>query len=206
MPTSSVTAFHTQMTGKCEELCRWRMAGNSSSILPLVRECRSCQPRVYRYSTRKNEFHFFIGWQEAALATEQGMVATYMTGVKEYAVAVVDDDMRVLESLGNLLESAGYAVHLFSSAEALLNDYAFAQIDCLISDIGMPLTDGFQLVRHVNKVRPNLPVVLMSGDHDKTWLRITARTSGQPFLRKPFSGEDLLAVVSKVLLASRPDE
>ena len=35
-------------------------------------------------------------------------------------IAIVDDDQRVLESLGNLLESAGYSVCLFDSAEAFL--------------------------------------------------------------------------------------
>ena len=58
------------------------------------------------------------------------------------AVAVIDDDQRVLESLENLLESAGYTVRLFTSAQAFLKDEAFAKVDCVISDIGMPAIDG----------------------------------------------------------------
>ena len=59
-------------------------------------------------------------------------------------VAVVDDDNRVLRSLGNLLASAGYAVRLYSSAESFATrDGALAELDCLVSDIGIPGVDGF---------------------------------------------------------------
>src|SRR2546422_1176637 len=51
-----------------------------------------------------------------------------------FVVAVVDDDARILESLEDLLESAGHAVRLFTSATALLENCSFAEIDCLRSE------------------------------------------------------------------------
>src|SRR5712671_3355448 len=57
---------------------------------------------------------------------------------RPYVVAIVDDDRRVLESLGELLESEGYAVRLFDSADAFLRADALQDIDALISDIRMP--------------------------------------------------------------------
>src|SRR5260370_33690902 len=80
-----------------------------------------------------------------------------------FVVAVVDDDPRILESLESLLESAGHAVRLFTSATALLEQCGFAGIDCLISDIGMPCIDGFELQRLAHAARPELPVVLITG-------------------------------------------
>src|SRR3569833_1372425 len=77
-------------------------------------------------------------------------------------VAIVDDDSRDLESLGELLESAGYAVRLFDSAEAFLQAGALAQIDALISDIRMPGVDGVELQRRVAIERPQLPVILIT--------------------------------------------
>src|SRR5882724_12328892 len=64
-------------------------------------------------------------------------------------IAIVDDDQRLRESLGNLLESAGYSVRLFDSAEALLKADAVNRIDVLISDIRMPGMDGIELQRRV---------------------------------------------------------
>lgn len=58
-------------------------------------------------------------------------------------------DPRILEPLESLLESAGHAARLFTSATALLDDCSFAEIDCLISDISMPRIDGWELQRLV---------------------------------------------------------
>ena len=80
-------------------------------------------------------------------------------------VAVVDDDPRLLESLEDLLESAGYVAHSFSSAGSLF-DRGLSGLDVLITDIGMPGIDGFELRHLVKKVRPELPVFLITGRHE----------------------------------------
>jgi FixJ family two-component response regulator len=119
-------------------------------------------------------------------------------------VAVVDDDLRVLESLENLLESAGHTVRLFRSATALLAKCAFDEIDCLISDVSMPGIDGSELEGLAHAARPELPVILITG-HDVTARARAAIERSQGFFRKPFDGRQLLAAVSKALPASRRD-
>ena len=47
-----------------------------------------------------------------------------------FVTAVVDDDRRVLESLEDLLESAGHRVRLYGTAAALLDSGSLADIDC----------------------------------------------------------------------------
>ena len=56
---------------------------------------------------------------------------------RKRVIAVVDDDPRVLESLGELFESSGYVVSAYPSAQTLI-DAGLSNVDCLISDIGMP--------------------------------------------------------------------
>ena len=122
--------------------------------------------------------------------------------MRERVVAVVDDDTRVLESLENLLESAGHTVRLFTSARALLEDEAFGRIDCLISDIDMPTIDGFELERLARVARPELPVILITGRRELIKGRqITGRDGTKIFL-KPFSEQDLLSAISNALARS----
>jgi FixJ family two-component response regulator len=123
-----------------------------------------------------------------------------MTALQGLIVAIVDDDARVLESLEDLLESAGYAVRLFSSAQALLDDDGLAEIDCLIADIGMPIIDGFELQRLARAARPALPVILITGRHEIADQQRANAQGHQGFFRKPFDGRDLLAAVGKALL------
>jgi FixJ family two-component response regulator len=111
-------------------------------------------------------------------------------------VAIVDDDPRLLESLEDLLESAGYAARSFSSAAALLVR-GLSGVDLLITDIGMPGTNGFELRDLVKEARPELPVFLITGRHE---IADQDRAQGiTGFFRKPFDATVLLAAVRDAL-------
>jgi FixJ family two-component response regulator len=122
-----------------------------------------------------------------------------MSKSKESVVAVVDDDPRILQSLKDLLEAAGHSALVFSTAKALLEGDDFASIDCLITDIGMPVIDGFELQRLVQLRVPHLPVILITGrDQDADQQRTLAARS-HAFFRKPFDAQALLAAVALAL-------
>ncbi|MGO4128032.1 response regulator [Inquilinus sp. YAF38] len=111
-------------------------------------------------------------------------------------MAIVDDDPRLLESLEELLESAGYVARGFSSAGSLLIG-GLSGLDLLIADVGMPGVDGFELRDLVNKVRPELPVFLITGRHEIADQDRAQGISG--FFRKPFDATALLAAVGDAL-------
>jgi FixJ family two-component response regulator len=111
-------------------------------------------------------------------------------------VAIVDDDPRVLASLVELLESAGYGTRSFISGDALLAA-GLEGVDVLITDIGMPGADGFELRDLARRKNPQLPVFLVTGRHE---IAEQDRARGiDCFLRKPFDGHILLAAVRDAL-------
>ena len=111
-------------------------------------------------------------------------------------VAVVDDDPRLLESLEDLLESAGYAARSYRSAGALLLG-GLAELDLLITDIGMPGMDGFELREVVRAARPELPVFMITGRHEIADQDRARGVAG--FFAKPFDADVLLATVGDAL-------
>jgi FixJ family two-component response regulator len=117
-----------------------------------------------------------------------------------HIVAIVDDDPRLLESVGDLLESAGYVARSFPSARSLLVD-GLSDLDVLITDIGMPGMDGFELRDLVKKSRPELPVFLITGRHE---IADQGRAQGiSGFFRKPFDAQALLAAIANALHKSK---
>lgn len=114
-------------------------------------------------------------------------------------IAVVDDDQGILESFEILLDSADYDVRLFSSATALLESGVLPEIDCLISDVAMPVMDGYELARAVQAARPELPVILVTGRPDLLHRPPRDWPGHYRVFKKPFNGQELLTAVAETL-------
>lgn len=126
-----------------------------------------------------------------------------MSASSRSVVAVVDDDPRALESLAGLLEAAGYGVRPYPSATSIWKRGGLSGIDCLITDVGMPDMDGFELRRLALAERPGLPVILITGRPE---LRPppAAVIERDRYFEKPFDGQRLLACVHEALSGTRP--
>ena len=83
---------------------------------------------------------------------------------------------------------------LFSSARALV-EAGFSGIDCLVTDIGMPGMDGFELHEAVKRARRDLPVFMITGRDEIGDRQRASAAAVRGFFRKPFDGPALLAAV-----------
>lgn len=100
-----------------------------------------------------------------------------MESIATQIVAPRDDDFRVRESLGSLVESAGYAPLVFSSAEEFLQSGTLTAATCVITDVRMPGMDGIQLQRRIRLERPDLPIIFRS-PHNRAEIRQEALDEG----------------------------
>lgn len=122
-------------------------------------------------------------------------------------IFVVDDDADVRDSLSALLESAGFTVALFDSANAFLAGYKNESGCCLVTDIRMPGMDGLALQAELVRRAARLPVIIMTG-HGDVPLAVRAMKAGAiDFLEKPFDDERLISSVRKALeVGTKVDE
>jgi FixJ family two-component response regulator len=121
-------------------------------------------------------------------------------GKLRHTIAIVDDDASLRRSVGRLLNAYGFAAVEYSSAEAFLAQHASTDVACLVLDIdlngGM---SGIELQRRLNEVGSNLPIIFISALEDRSFQIDAERAGCTAYLRKPFSGSDLIATVKKAL-------
>jgi CheY-like chemotaxis protein len=119
------------------------------------------------------------------------------------AVLVVDDESTVRRFACRALAEHGFQVHeARDGIEALELVRALAdRLDVVVSDIVMPRLNGVELLREVALVRPELPVILMSGYAGP---QLAERGIEAPcsILAKPFSAETLVAEVRRCIRGS----
>ncbi|PSQ12186.1 hypothetical protein BRC93_02975 [Halobacteriales archaeon QS_5_70_15] len=83
-------------------------------------------------------------------------------------VVCVDDDERVLDLLGTMLERVGsFDVEGFTDPEAALSRVHEGDVDCVVSDYEMPVLDGFDLLERCREADPGLPFILYTGRGDE---------------------------------------
>jgi FixJ family two-component response regulator len=128
-----------------------------------------------------------------------------MADVAIHIVVGVDDDFRVRESIESLMESAGFAPLVFSSAEAFLQSGKLAEATCLITDVRMPGMDGIELQRRVRLERPELPIIFITAHYGDEIRRRALGGGAIEFLYKPFDGEELLRAIDRALDRSSVD-
>lgn len=78
-------------------------------------------------------------------------------------ILIADDDSATREMMGAFFRGRGYFVVLAEDGEEALHLLGEEKIDLVISNYQMPGMDGRELVRRINKFRPSLSVILITG-------------------------------------------
>ncbi|MBV9529553.1 MAG: response regulator [Bradyrhizobium sp.] len=112
---------------------------------------------------------------------------------------MVDDDPAVLKGLQRLLETANFEVQAYPSGTEFLMSAMDVEFDCLVLDLHMPETSGFEVqTRLRQRARPPVPVVIITG-RDTPEARARAYALGaKAYLCKPIDAAPLLAAIESV--------
>jgi two-component system cell cycle sensor histidine kinase/response regulator CckA len=115
-------------------------------------------------------------------------------------VLLVEDEPQVREIAARFLRRGGYEVLTAVDGCVALELLASNPIDLILTDSAMPGMRGEDLAVEVARIRPGLPVILMSGYSDPA---APASSAVAAFLQKPFTLPDLLAEVHRMIARGR---
>jgi FixJ family two-component response regulator len=113
-------------------------------------------------------------------------------------IAIIDDDLSVLDSMRCLLSASGYDTELYSSAEWFLWAAAASKANCLIVDVQIGDRCGIELVRQLAQAGFEFPVIFVTGSDDERVRRRALEAGCVAFLRKPFSADSLMEALAKL--------
>ena len=120
------------------------------------------------------------------------------------SILVADDDAAIRTVLNQALSRAGYEVRSTGNAATLWRWVSQGEGDLVITDVVMPDENAFDLLPRIKKLRPNLPVLVMSAQNTfMTAIRASERGAYE-YLPKPFDLKELIAIVGRAL--SEPKE
>lgn len=114
-------------------------------------------------------------------------------------ILLAEDEESVRAFVSRVLTMHGFSVlEAKDGAEAveLMNQHHF---DLLLTDIVMPIMDGISLALKVRDVRPNIPILLMTGYANESQRAHNLSVLIEGLLNKPFSKDQLMAAVNKAL-------
>jgi len=118
-------------------------------------------------------------------------------------VFIVDDDAGVRDSLGLLIQTAGFAVEDFASAEDFLTSYDPARPGCIVLDVRMPQRSGPQLQRALLERGRPPPIIFLTAHGDIPTTVRAMRDGAFDFLTKPVDGQAILERVRAALALDR---
>ncbi len=119
------------------------------------------------------------------------------------SILVADDDASMRMVLSQALARAGHGARVTGTASTLWQWVSAGEGDVVVTDVYMPDGTAFDLIPRIRKLRPELPIVVMSA-HSTLATAVTAAELGAfDYLAKPFDLNNLLAVIERALQAPK---
>jgi len=114
-------------------------------------------------------------------------------------ILIVDDEIRMLDSLKELLSGQDCEIHTRNSGAEAIDCLILGNFDVVLLDIVMPGIDGFMVMDHIKSQNPNTSVILMTGHSTVDSAIAALRKGAYDYIKKPFEYEELLKTIENAL-------
>jgi FixJ family two-component response regulator len=114
-------------------------------------------------------------------------------------ITVIDDDESIRSSLQDLVQSLGFVVATFESAEDFLRSGCLATTACVVTDVRMPGMSGIELQARLIADGDKTPIVFVTSYPEEAIRARALKAGALGFLRKPFNDDSLIECLSRAL-------
>jgi putative nucleotidyltransferase with HDIG domain len=114
-------------------------------------------------------------------------------------ILVVDDENGILDVTEGFFERKGYQVYTADNGETALGIINREKIDCIFTDINMPVMDGLELAEQIRQIDSTLPVVVMTGYPSLENTIQTLKNGVVDYLIKPVNLEQMELTLRRIL-------
>ena len=116
-----------------------------------------------------------------------------------FKILIVEDDRELRQLFGHVLIKNGYAVKEVSNGKEALDALETDYYDLMISDIMMPLMDGFELVRSLRETGNGMPVLMITAKDAFDDMRVGFLSGTDDYMVKPININEMVLRVSALL-------
>ena len=114
-------------------------------------------------------------------------------------ILVADDDAAIRTVLSQALSRAGYDVRTAANAATLWSWVKAGDGDLVITDVVMPDENAFELLPRIKKLRPELPIIVMSAQNTFMTAIKASERGAYDYLPKPFDLRELVSIVGRAM-------
>jgi two-component system nitrogen regulation response regulator GlnG len=118
-------------------------------------------------------------------------------------ILVADDDTAIRTVVSQALSRAGYDVRTTGTAASLWRWVQAGDGDLVITDVVMPDENAFELLPRIKKLRPDLPIIVMSAQNTFMTAIKASERGAYDYLPKPFDLKELVAIVGRAMAEPR---
>jgi|GEM_PF-1980571 len=118
---------------------------------------------------------------------------------KSASILVVDDEEYLRNALCDILSTEGYNLIPAEDGETAINLYKNSHFDLVLMDLMMPGLDGFETIKFLKSIKPEVKIIILSGSSHYYNNNILREIDVQGVIFKPFELDKLLTMISRVL-------
>ena len=130
-----------------------------------------------------------------------------MSETKKKIIFFIDDEPQVRKAVSKTLQQIdNVRVVALVDAESCLTELRRIKCDIVITDVNMPDMDGIALMKRIRELRPQMPILIITGYGDVPMAAKAFKAGAVDFIEKPLTEESLLPAVRAALDSLPPDD